>query len=197
MGPEQVQNPRPRRAKAWTFLRMFRWAVYIVFAALMLFLAVCVAVGIAANITERYPELEVTHGAGDRVDLGAIQLRDCREALQRMRQEDLAQIQLAFSGELERHAFWRQYRRWDRQWRTRLEKLGVSCQLTAVGEDAPAVQRSLAGVYRRLDQLHRSHRSLVKGYITENARPLHEMRELLHRSRDQLGMPVGDQGGGG
>ncbi len=184
------QKPATRRKKAWTFLRMFRWAFYGIFSALFLFMAVCVIVGIAANITERYPELEITHagGEGSGTDLSQNELRDCWQALVRMRAEDLEQVQQALTGQMSRDAFLRQYKDWDRDWRKRFEKLGLVCRMTTPAPDAPHSLLGLAEIYRRLDDLHKNHVRLVKRYVTENARPLKEIRELLERTDQHIGL---------
>jgi hypothetical protein len=165
---------------------MFRWAVYFTFAALMLFLAVCVAVGIVANISEQYPELEVTHQPAAAEELDQVKLQECREALARMRRDDLTQTQTAFTGDQERDAFLASYREWERQWRTRFEKLGLSCRLTGAGRHDQTTVEELSEIYRRLDSLHRDHARLVQRYVTEQARPLREIRELLERTQVKI-----------
>ena len=153
----------------------------------MLFLAICVAVGIIANITERYPELEVpTTRPSSLASLSKLQMADCREALLRMRAEDLQQTQSAFTGVLDRDDFWRNYRRWQKQWRKRFEKLGISCRLTEYRYEGHATLGSLAEIYRRIDSRHKDHHRLVKGYITTNAQTLREIRELFERTERQL-----------
>ena len=106
MAGQPAQAAGKPRKKAWTFLRIFRWGVYLAFAGFMAFMAVCVMVGILANITEEYPELELPAISSEhREALTAQQIRDCREALQRMRSEDLDHLQAAFHGEQDRDGF--------------------------------------------------------------------------------------------
>lgn len=188
--PDSAPQTEPtRRKKAWTFLRMFRWAFYLTFGGLILFMAVCAFVGIVANITERYPELEITHAdPASAADLSQNQLHECWQALERMRTEDLEQVQEAFTGQLDRDAFLRQYKDWDRQWRKQFEKLGLSCRLTALGPDGRHSLRGLAEIYRRVDDLHKVHQRLVRRYVTENARHLMEIRELLDRTEQHIGL---------
>lgn len=174
------------RKKAWTFLRVFRWAVYFTFAALMLFMAVCVAIGIVANISEQYPELEATHQPSGDEALDQVKLAECREALERMRREDLDKVQAALTGDQDRDAFLAEHREWDRQWRTRFEKLGLSCRLTQYEVHSQATLDQLAEIYRRLDGLHKDHFRLVRRYVTEQARPLREIRELFGRTAEQI-----------
>jgi hypothetical protein len=179
--------PSARRKKAWTFLRIFRWAVYATVTAFMLFLAICVAVGIIANITERYPELAVpTTRPKSLAALSKLQLVDCREALLRMRAEDLQQTQSAFTGDQNRDEFWRSYRQWQKQWRKSFENLSISCRLTEYRYEGHATLGSLAEIYRRIDSRHKAHSRLVKGYITSNAQTLREIRELFERTDRQL-----------
>jgi len=189
MSEPPARDQPVRRKKAWTFLRMFRWAFYLTFSGLFLFMAVCVIVGITANITERYPELEITHADhATAADLSQAQLRECWQALTRMRTDDMERIQAAFTGQLDRDAFLRQYKRWDREWRKRFEKLGLSCRLTAMDSEGQHSLRGLAEIYRRLDDLHKYHRRLVQRYVTENARTLREMRELFSRTDEDIGL---------
>jgi len=174
---------------------MFRWTVYTTFMALMLFMAVCISVGILANISERYPELEVPDARPESLgDISALQLENCREALLRMRQEDLHQTRAALTGELGRDAFLRQYRTWSRDWRKQFEKLGVSCRLTENRYDGHTTLGSLAQIYRRLDAIHKNHERLVKRYVTENASPLREVKELFERTGQRIDLS-GDQAG--
>ena len=146
-----------------------------------------ITVGILSNITERYPELEVPSARPELLgDISALQLKDCREALLRMRLEDLDQTRAALTGELGRDDFLNQYRVWSGTWRKQFEMLGVSCRLTENRYEGHPMLDSLAQIYRRLDSIHENHKRLVKRYVTENAGPLREVKELFERTGQHI-----------
>ena len=153
----------------------------------MAFLAVCVAVGILANITKPYPELSLPSSSDEEQGpLSLQQLNHCLEALQRMRDEDLQKTRSSFEGSLARDVFLKQYKTWYRQWRKRFEKLGISCQLTDFHKNQSLTLTNLAEIYRRLDQVHKHHVRLVKKYATENTRVIREIHELFDRAEQRI-----------
>ncbi len=185
--------PKKPRRKVWTFLRMFRWAVYIFFASLMLFTAVCVATGVISNLSERFPELTVQNANQHQGKITDLALRDCRDALGRMRQEDLKETTKVFTGKTQRDEFLRKYRTWSRDWRKRFEKLGINCHITSDLQSFNSMQQRLAIVYQKVDELHRYHTRLVKKYITQNSLRLKQIHQLMKQLENMEGMPQGDQ----
>lgn len=192
---EQPEKPSQRKKKAWTFLRMVRWSIYSSFMALVLFLGVCVIVGIAGNLTERYPELELpSERPASGEQFSTQQLSDCREALLRMYGEDLEHTQAAFTSGEERHTFLREYKVWGREWRKQFEKLGVSCRFTEFHYEGNSTLGSMAEIYRRLDDLHKYHQRLTRRYMTENARVQREIRELFEMTGREIDLALKETG---
>jgi hypothetical protein len=182
--PESTTPPKKRR---WTFLRKFRWTVYIVFIALMAFMAVCTIAGIVGNLHERYRDLDIPVDRPESLsDLGSLQLRDCLTALKILDAEQQAMAQKSFTGELERDAFLSQWKDWSADWRRRFETLGVSCRLTEYRYDEHPTLGTLAGIYRRLEELHKVYTTVVRQFVMQNARMLSETRSLFSESKNMI-----------
>jgi len=171
---------------------MFRWTVYIFFASLMLFTAVCVATGVISNLSERFPELAVLDEKNPQQNT-VLAMRDCRNALGRMRQEDLHETTMVFTGKSSRDEFLRKYRAWSKNWRKRFEKLGMTCGITSDLQSSDPIQQRLAIVYQKVDELHRNHSRLVKKYITENSLRLRQIRQLMEQTKELEGMIQADE----
>ncbi len=197
-GPHPPEEPAPatartraelraeRRRRRWAFVRKFRWTIYIAFISFMVFMSVCAILGVAANLDESYPELDLPTGLASGPVLDPLQLRSCFQALLRMRAEELGQVQAAFTGELDRDAFLSRHRAWDRDWRRRFDDLGLSCRLTGARPPGQPTLDTLAELYRRVDYIQAQHSLLVRRYLTQNARTLMEIRELGERAGAQL-----------
>jgi hypothetical protein len=175
------------KKKKWTFLRKFRWAVYLVFIAFMVFVAVCLAVGIISNLKWRHADLDIPVDRPEALsDLGTLQLRDCLSALETMRGELQEHVQQSMTGTMTRDEVLSEWKTWSRQWRKRFEKLGISCRLTEVRYDEHQTLGLLAEIYRLLDYFHRLHTRLVRRFATENAQELYQMQDLFLRARQQI-----------
>jgi hypothetical protein len=165
-------------------LRLIRWTLYSSFVAFMGFVAICVLVGVVANLNERHPELNLPGNAPESLSsLSSLQLQDCLEALHRMRVEQQEHIQEAFTGEKDRDSYLREYQTWSKDWRKRFEKLGITCGLTEVRYDGHPTLGTMAEIYRRLEQFQKGDTRLVKRYVTENQGILSETRLLFERAR--------------
>jgi hypothetical protein len=183
----RAERRAERRRRRWEFVRKFRWTIYIAFISFMVFMSVCAILGVALNLDERYPELDLPTGETSSVPaLDPLQLRSCLQALLRMRAEELEQVQGAFTGELDRDAFLARYKGWERDWRARFDGLGLSCRLTGARMRDQPILDSLAELYRRMDYIQAQHSLLVRRYLTQNARTMKEIRELGERAGQQL-----------
>jgi hypothetical protein len=171
----------------WTFLRKFRWAVYSVFIAGMVFVAVCLFVGIVTNLRFRYSDLDIPVDRPESLEeLGSLQLRDCLTALETLRNGLQRNVQRALGGAEDRDRLLRNWKKWSRNWRKRFERLGVSCRLTEYRYDDHPTLGVLAGIYRLLDRFQRHHTRLVKSFVLEHARELKEMHDLFDRARNKI-----------
>jgi hypothetical protein len=184
----EESNPKSQpKKKKWTFLKKFRWAVYLVFIAFMVFVAVCLAVGIITNLKWRHADLDIPVDRPEALsDLGTLQLRDCLSALETMRGELQEHVQQAMTGTMARDEVLSEWKVWSRRWRRRFEKLGISCRLTEVRYDEHKTLGLLAEIYRLLDYFHRLHTRLVRRFATENAEELYQMQDLFLRARKQI-----------
>jgi hypothetical protein len=181
------------KKKKWTFLKKFRWTVYLVFIAFMVFVAVCLAVGIVSNLKWRHADLDVPVDRPEALsDLGTLQLRDCLSALETMRGELQEHVQQAMTGTMTRDDVLSEWKTWSEQWRKRFEKLGISCRLTEIRYDKNKTLGLLAEIYRLLDYFHRLHTRLVRRFATENAQPLYQMQDLFQRARRQIEVIEGE-----
>jgi hypothetical protein len=115
-----------------------------------------------------------------------LQLRDCLTALEQMRTELQERVQSALSGAEERDIQLAGWKQWSRDWRKRFEKLGFSCRLTEYSYDKNPALGYMAEIYSLIDYFQRRHTRMVRRFITENARPLKKMRELLARVREKI-----------
>lgn len=188
IGPDSSDAGREqRRLRRGRFLKVFRWTIYTVFSALMVFLASAVTVGIVTNIDEPYPEIEIPEALrGRQTELSLVDLRGCREALTRMRAEDLERAQAGLEGVLDRDRFLAQYRQWAMGFEQRFERLGIACRLTQFGQESHPAHAILREIYRRLDDLHHRHLVLIRRFVTENGRTLNEIRGLLAQAELDL-----------
>jgi len=183
---ESRVKSQPKKKK-WTFLRKFRWAVYLVFIAFMVFVAVCLVIGIISNLKWRHADLDIPVDRPEALsDLGTLQLRDCLSALETMRGELQEHVQQAMTGTMTRDEVLSEWKTWSRQWRKRFEKLGISCRLTEVRYDEHKTLGLLAEIYRLLDYFHRLHTRLVRRFAIENSQPLYQMQDLFRRVRRQI-----------
>ncbi|HOX47056.1 MAG TPA: hypothetical protein PK668_25900 [Myxococcota bacterium] len=183
----RAERRAERRRRRGEFVHKFRWAIYIAFISFMVFMAVCIILGVALNLDERYPELDLPTGAASAGPaLDPLQLRSCLQALLRMRDEELSQVQGAFTGLLDRDAFLARHKAWERDWRARFDGLGLSCRLTGARPPGQPILDTLAELYRRLDYIQAQHSLLVRRYLTQNARTMKEIRELGERAGSQL-----------
>lgn len=183
----ETNSAAPVAKRKWTFLRKFRWAVYIVFIAMLLFLIVCVAVGIISNLHERYRDLDIPVEPPESLsDLGSLQLRDCLTALEKLAQEQVEMGQDAFTGDLERDAFLSRWKAWSLDWRRRFESLGFSCRLTEYRYETHPTLGLLAEIYRRLDEIHRVFGRTVGRFVSENGQTLYEASQLMNRARQMI-----------
>lgn len=181
------------KKKKWTFLKKFRWAVYLVFIAFMVFVAVCLAVGIISNLKWRHADLDVPVDRPEALsDLGTLQLRDCLSALDTLRGELQEHVQQAMTGTMTREEVLSGWKIWSRQWRKRFEKLGISCRLTEIHYGKHKTLGLLAEIYRLLDYFHRLHTRLVRRFATENAQTLYQMQDLFQRARRQIEILEGE-----
>ncbi len=180
-------KPKFSGKKKWTFLRKFRWTVYGVFIAGMVFVAACLVVGIVTNLRYRYSDLDIPVDRPESLeDLGSLELRDCLTALETLRNELQQNVQRALGGAVDRDALLKGWKAWSRRWRRRFEKLGVSCRLTEYRYDDHPTLGVLAGIYRLLDRFQRHHTRLVKSFVIEHARDLKEMHVLFDRARRKI-----------
>jgi hypothetical protein len=169
--------------------------VYLVFITFMVFVTICLVIGIISNLKWRYADLDIPVDRPEALsDLGTLQLRDCLSALETMRGELQEHVQQAMTGTMTRDEVLSGWKVWSRQWRKRFEKLGISCRLTEVRYDEHKTLGLLAEIYRLLDYFHRLHTRLVRRFAIENAQPLYQMQDLFQRARRQIeiieGKPV-------
>lgn len=184
---EEANTKSQSKKKKWTFLRKFRWAVYLVFIAFMAFVAICLAVGIITNLKWRHADLDIPVDRPETLsDLGTLQLRDCLSALESMRGELQEHVQQSMTGTMTRDEVLSEWKVWSRQWRMRFEKLGISCRLTEVHYGEHKILSLLSEIYRLLDYFHRLNTRLVRRFATENAQELYQMQDLFLRARQQI-----------
>jgi hypothetical protein len=180
-------------SKKWTFVRKFRWAVFLVFIAFMVFVAVCLAVGIVSNLRWRHDDLDVPIDRPESLsDFSSLELRDCLTALEQMRAELWERVHQALRLEGERDALIAEWKRWSKDWRARFERLGMSCRLTEFRYERHPTLGLMAEIYSLLDYFQRRHMRLVKGYTLENARPMKRLRELFTRVRKNIEVIEGE-----
>ena len=161
--------------------------MYLVFIAFMVFVAVCLAVGIITNLRWRHADLDIPVDRPETLsDLGTLQLRDCLSALETMRGELQEHVQQAMTGTMTREEVLSEWKTWSRQWRRRFEKLGISCRLTEVRYDEHKTLGLMAEIYRLLDYFHRLHTRLARRFATENAQELYQMQDLFLRAQKQI-----------
>lgn len=171
--------PQPPNRNRWTFLRKFRWTVYSLFLALLVFVAVCTIVGVVTNLRERHLDLDVsTRRPGTQNELSSLHLRDCLTALENLHTEQVQKVQEAFTGERDREAFLSDFRAWDRQWRQKFEKLGFSCRLTD-GYAWHAALLVIAEAYRLVDEAHRYYSMEIRRFMLENGVELYKLHKLF------------------
>lgn len=181
-------TPENQRGQGRNLLGVFRWTVYTLFLGGMLFVAVCIVVGIVSHLNWRYSDLDIPlerPAALDDVD--QLKQRDCLEALQRLRQDLEQHLLRALQGGLGSRELLKRWRRWSRTWRKQLEQSGFSCRLTEYSYSGHPGLGLLAGIYRLLDRLQQNSDRLVYTFVLQNARSLAELGELFSRARRQLG----------
>jgi hypothetical protein len=184
-GPENF-SASGKRKKIWTFFQAIRWTVFIIFLALMSFLAICVIVGVAGNINRRYPEILLTGQALPGQALDKQQMAECFEELQDLRRQEVEQVQAAFSEKINRDEFLNVFLLWGKKWSSRLEILGLKCKITGHVFPGQAIQANLAQIYRRLEDLHKGHQGLIRRYFANNSRLIREIGELFDRAQQSI-----------
>lgn len=168
-------------------MRLFRGTIYVVFIALMVFFAVCMAVGIVSNLRWRHDDMDLPVNPPESSDnFSPLELRDCMSALDRMHTELWHKLHDALLGTEGRDALLASWKTWSRSWRKRFEKLGVSCSLTEYRYEGNPILGSMSEIYHLLDYFQRQHTRLVKRYLTENARPLSTLHALFPRVERQI-----------
>ncbi len=181
---KRAERRLARKTARQSFLRSFRWTVYIVFILFMGFVAVCTFIGIVTNLENQYPELDIPVTRPARLaDLDAQDLRSCLDALKRLSQEESSQVQAIFNPELDRDKFLGNYKAWAGPWRKRLDKLGMTCRLNENAYSGHHALGAMADFYRRLDHMQKQHQRLTRRYAMENGRTLRDMHELMQRAQ--------------
>lgn len=179
-----------KRKEKWTFLRKFRWTVYVVFIALMVFLAVCIIVGIATNIYDRYPDIDTPMDRPASLsDISLLQKRDCFLALETLHTELNNHIHYAYTSGQARDDLLAEWNLWSMAWRKKHETLGIVCRLTEFDYDQDPTMELLAEIYSRLDTVHLLQTRLTKRFATQYAQPLRELERLFEHTRTLIEEP--------
>jgi hypothetical protein len=179
-----------KRKEKWTFLRKFRWTVYVIFIALMVFVTVCIVVGIATNIYDRYPDINTPMDRPASLsDISLIQKRDCFLALETLNTELNNHVHLAYTSGQDRSILLAEWKSWSEEWRKKYEALGSACRLTEFEYNQDPTMELLAEIYKRLDTLHLLQSRLTKRFITQYAQPLRELEQLIERTRTLIEEP--------
>lgn len=177
-----------QRGRGRTFLLAFRWTIYTLFMGGMLFVAVCMVVGIVSHLNWRYSDLDIPlERPAALADIDQLKQRDCLAALERLHNDLEKNLLRALQGGLSRRELLKRWRRWSRSWRKQMEQTGFSCRLTEYSYSGHPDLGLLAGIYRLLDRLQQNTDRMVYTFVLENARPLAELGDLFARARRQLG----------
>lgn len=180
---QRQSNPAPLKG----FLYKFRWAMYLIFIALLLFIAVCLAVGIVSNLHWRYADLDIPVERPEALEeIRELRLRDCLAALESLHRDLARNVDLALDGAENRSELLRRWRQWNRDWRVSFERVGFSCRLTEMRYDRHPTLGVLAGIYRILDGQQMALDRMVRAFVLENARTLMELHQLLERARSDI-----------
>ncbi len=179
---------KPR--EKWTFLRKFRWTVYLAFIAVMVFVAVCIFVGIATNIYDRYPDINAAlEGPKSLSEISLIQKRDCFLALESLHNELNDHVRLAYTSGQARDIVLASWNAWSVEWRKKYETLGSFCRLTEFEYERDPTMGILAEIYNRLDTLHSLQTRLTKRFVIQYAQPLRDLAGLIERARTLVEEP--------
>jgi hypothetical protein len=191
-----VSTPKKiiKKNRKWTFLRKFRWTIYLAFITLTVFVSVCIIIGIATNIHDRYPDINTPLERPESLsEIGLIQKRDCFLALETLHNELNDHVRLAYTNGNARDSILSDWNMWSIEWRKKYEALGSSCRLTEFQYDQHPTMGLLAEIYNRLDTMQLLQTRLVKRFITQYAQPLRELVQLIESARplvEQPGLPL-------
>jgi len=163
-----------------------RWTFYGLFIALLLFVVICLAWGIGANLRWRYTDLDLPIDRPEKLEeVDALQLRDCRLALEKLHSELRENVDRALDGAASRNELLRRWNNWNKSWRVNFERIGFSCRLTEMRYERHPALGVLAGIYRLLDGQQKALDRMVRSFLFENARQLQELHNLLEQARLQ------------
>jgi hypothetical protein len=182
----EKQAEEKRHARRRGFLRKVRWTFYGLFIALLIFVVVCLAWGIGANLRWRYTDLDLPVDRPEKLEeVDALQLRDCRLALEKLQSELRENVDRALDGASSRSELLRRWNEWNKGWRVSFERIGFSCRLGEMRYDRHPALGVLAGIYRLLDGQQKALDRMVRSFLLENARQLQELHSLLEQARTQ------------